>query len=126
MDLLARRLFAARAAAGLTQTALRCDIHHPNLNALERGKAGGIRGDTLYRLCQVLNCSADCLLGLTDDPHPRPRRRAKGKAGTTGDPDADDADDRCGWCDEFLTVCRNTCPGAAGMLAAVLAAEEAR
>jgi transcriptional regulator with XRE-family HTH domain len=85
VHILARRLGAAREAAGLTQTetALRCDLNLSNLNALERGKAEGIRGDTLYRLCQVLNVSADYLLGLSDNPRPRRRR---------GQPAAEDAD----------------------------------
>ncbi len=37
-----------------------------NYNALERGKRPGLRATTLYRLCQVLDVSADYLLGLRD------------------------------------------------------------
>src|SRR5262245_46293867 len=76
MTLFAERLKAARQQAGLTQSdlALRCGLNLPNLNALERGKGAGVRGETLVRLAVALRASTDYLLGLTDDPHPRRRR----------------------------------------------------
>jgi transcriptional regulator with XRE-family HTH domain len=76
MQVLADRLRTARIQAGLTQTdlALRCGLNLPNLNALERGKGAGVRGETLVRLALSLSVSSDYLLGLTDDPRPRRRR----------------------------------------------------
>lgn len=81
MKLFADRLKDARKKARLTQTALAewCGLNLPNLNALERGKADGIRGVTLVQLACMLEVSTDYLLGLTDDPTPAaPRRRAHG------------------------------------------------
>lgn len=77
MKLFAERLKEARKQARLTQTALAewCGLNLPNLNALERGKADGIRGVTLVRLARLLEVSTDYLLGLTDDPTPPARRR---------------------------------------------------
>lgn len=79
MKLFASRLKTARREARLTQTALAewCGLNLPNLNALERGKADGIRAVTLVRLACMLEVSADFLLGLTDDPTPAARRRVR-------------------------------------------------
>lgn len=66
MAAFARRLVAARKAASLTQeqAAWRADIARANLAAIESGRATGLRVKTLCRLCQVLRCSANQLLGL--------------------------------------------------------------
>ena len=79
MKLFADRLKEARKKARLTQTALAewCGLNLSNLNALERGKADGIRGVTLVRLACLLEVSTDYLLGLTDSPTPAARRRVR-------------------------------------------------
>ena len=66
MVLLAERLLIARRRAGLSQTSVawRADLDLSNYNEIEKGKSGGMRIETLYRLCQVCNVSADYLLGL--------------------------------------------------------------
>jgi transcriptional regulator with XRE-family HTH domain len=42
---------------------------------LETNKQRGLSADTVVRFARALECSADYLLGLTDDPRPRPRKR---------------------------------------------------
>lgn len=67
-----QRLRTARLHAEVTQTALAkdCAINLPNLNALERGKAAGIRAETVLRLAWRLGVSTDYLLGRCEEtPH---------------------------------------------------------
>jgi transcriptional regulator with XRE-family HTH domain len=52
-----------------------------NLSRLEQDHRVHVRSDTLRRLAQALDCSADYLLGLTDDPQPPRRRRKADKQG---------------------------------------------
>lgn len=65
MQAFGKRLRAARLEADVTQTALAhdCAINLPHLNALERGKAAGVRGQTILRLAWRLCVSTDYLLG---------------------------------------------------------------
>jgi DNA-binding Xre family transcriptional regulator len=73
IQIFAKRLGEMREARRLSQTALaeQCGMNLGNLNELERAKASGVRGDTVVRLCRILGCSADYLLGLADNPRPR-------------------------------------------------------
>lgn len=64
------RLRAVRKARGLSQTtvALYADISVSYLNDIERNRAKGLPAPTLYKLCMVLNISANYLLGLSSVP----------------------------------------------------------
>jgi transcriptional regulator with XRE-family HTH domain len=53
-----------------------------NISRLETDQRAHVRSDTLRRLAEALDCSADFLLGLTDEPQASRRRR---KADTQGD-----------------------------------------
>jgi transcriptional regulator with XRE-family HTH domain len=79
MRLLAERLQSMREARGLTQTALaaRAGLNLGNVNELEQQRKTSVRADTIVALADVLNVSADYLLGRTDTPArtKRPRRR---------------------------------------------------
>jgi DNA-binding Xre family transcriptional regulator len=74
----AARLKAVRLARGLRQwqVAQRADLNPATYNEIERGKATGLRATTLYRLCQVLDVSADDLLDLSDTPARPPAEAA--------------------------------------------------
>jgi transcriptional regulator with XRE-family HTH domain len=82
MRLLAERLQSMREARGLTQTALaaRAGLNLGNVNELEQQRKTSVRADTIVALADVLNISADYLLGRTDTPartrRPRPRKAA--------------------------------------------------
>lgn len=77
MHLLAERLRAAREARGLSQTALavRTGLNLGNVNELEQRRKSSVRADTIAALAESLGVSTDYLLGLTDDPRPRLRRK---------------------------------------------------
>lgn len=64
----AERLALARRRAGLTQgsVATFAELSPTHYSELEGGKQGGLRANTLYKLCMVLRVSADTLLGLKD------------------------------------------------------------
>lgn len=73
--LIGLRLRESRESRNMTQTqvAWAADLNLGNYNELEQGKRGP-HGKTLYRLCQVLDVSADYLLGLSTDSRPQWRR----------------------------------------------------
>lgn len=82
MRLLAERLRALREEHGLNQTTLaaRAGLNLGNVNELEQQRKTSVRADTIVALADVLNVSADYLLGRTDTPartqRPRPRKAA--------------------------------------------------
>lgn len=63
------RLRAIRAQRQMSQTqvALYADLSVSYLNDIERGRAHGLPANTLYKLCMVLDVSADYLLGLSSE-----------------------------------------------------------
>jgi transcriptional regulator with XRE-family HTH domain len=67
--LLARRLRLARARTRLSQrqVAERAGLHAIQISKLERGFTKDISGQTLRALCGVLGCSADYILGISDE-----------------------------------------------------------
>jgi repressor LexA len=77
-EILGERVRRLRMARGLSQTELAAQvaIPLPNLNRIERGRQS-IYVERLADLAQVLETTADYLLGLTDEPAPpkRPRPR---------------------------------------------------
>ena len=78
MRLVAERLRTVRERRGLSQTTLaaRAKLNLGNVNELEQQRKKSVRADTIVALAEVLNVSADYLLGLTDTPTPkRPRPR---------------------------------------------------
>ena len=70
------RVRRRRMALGLSQTdfAKQAGIPVPRLSSIEHGHQS-IYIERLIELAKALNVSADYLLGLSDDPHPRRRRR---------------------------------------------------
>jgi transcriptional regulator with XRE-family HTH domain len=44
------------------------------LSELENARQTHVQADTVFRLCQALDISADYLMGLSDEPHPTRRR----------------------------------------------------
>ena len=78
MYLFGQRLRQCRATARLTQEALaaRLGVSQGWLSELETACQRTVQADTVVRLCWALECSADYLLGLSDDP-----RRAAVPAG---------------------------------------------
>jgi transcriptional regulator with XRE-family HTH domain len=84
-----RRLTVIRQALDLTQeqVADKLGAARSWISELERGRQRGLAAETVVRLCRALDCTSDYLLGLSDDPQPRRRRRlAKGE-----DPDKEEA-----------------------------------
>lgn len=63
------RVVLLRKAAGLTQMTLAhlAGTQVMTISTIERSK-GDVRAGTLVRICGVLGCSADYLLGLSDSP----------------------------------------------------------
>ena len=78
MHLVGTRVRTAREARGVSQTALAAQtgLNLGNLNELEQARKQGVRAETIVALAEVLQVSADYLLGLADDPAPRRRTRA--------------------------------------------------
>lgn len=69
------RLGTARRRKGLSQQSV-CvvaDLAPTHYSGIERGKKQGLRVTTLYKLCQVLDVSANYLLGFSETEH-CPRR----------------------------------------------------
>ena len=84
------RLQELRLRAGYTQSDLaqRLGIKQPNYWQIETGKKL-VRGDTIYKICRALGCSADYLLGLTGEADaagvpPGHRRQAASGASAGG------------------------------------------
>ena len=80
MDSLGARLAHTRKGQGLTlqQLAERTGLKLQNISRIEQGHRIHVRSDTLQRLADALDVSADFLLQRTDDPRPptkRPRPR---------------------------------------------------
>jgi len=69
-----QRIRDRREQLGLSQEALGRrigkDVHY--ISKLERGIRTNITTDTLEHLAEALVCSTDYMLGLADDPRPRP------------------------------------------------------
>ena len=63
---LGQRLRAARKAQPMTQHSLAdmADLDVKTIVALERGQSRRVEVLTLYRVCMVLRCSMDAVLGL--------------------------------------------------------------
>jgi transcriptional regulator with XRE-family HTH domain len=78
MSSLGARLTYVREVRGLSQQDLaqRTGLKVQNISRLETGHRVHVRSDTLLRLAEALRCSADYLIGLTDDPTPRRRTAA--------------------------------------------------
>ncbi len=78
-ETLGQRLALIRGKRGLSQPDLAkvTGLKVQNISRLETASREHVRSDTLVRLAQALDCSADYLLGLTDDPTPRPKARRK-------------------------------------------------
>jgi len=69
-----QRIRNRREQVGLSQEALgrRIGKDGQYVSKLERGIRTNITTDTLEHLAEALVCSADYMLGLADDPRPRP------------------------------------------------------
>jgi transcriptional regulator with XRE-family HTH domain len=88
MKELGRRIIAGREQRGWSQRDLvrASGVGQNNLSALEQGHKPGVRADTVVRLAEALEVSADYLLGLNTAPiaaaptlpkkRPRPRKAA--------------------------------------------------
>jgi transcriptional regulator with XRE-family HTH domain len=78
MDSLGDRLARIRGFRRMSQQDLasRTGLKVQNISRIETDHREHVRSDTLRRLAEALDCSADFLVGLTDDPQP-PRRRRK-------------------------------------------------
>jgi transcriptional regulator with XRE-family HTH domain len=76
MDSLGARLAHTRKDQGLTlhQLAERTGLKLQNISRIEQGHRTHVRSDTLQRLADALDVSADFLLQRTDDPAPPPKR----------------------------------------------------
>jgi transcriptional regulator with XRE-family HTH domain len=80
MENFAERVIAERETHGWTRRELakQAGLHEQHLAKVERGQRQRIEADTIIKLAQALGCSADYLMGLTEDPTPptkRPRSR---------------------------------------------------
>jgi transcriptional regulator with XRE-family HTH domain len=80
------RIRQLRTQHGLSQGALGKVIGKDGqyVSKLERGVLTSVTTDTLEDVAGALDCSADYVLGLTDDPQPatrRPRRRTAASVG---------------------------------------------
>jgi transcriptional regulator with XRE-family HTH domain len=76
MDGFGERLVTLREAKGWTRRELakRAGLHEKHLDKVEHGARQRIEAETIIKLSRTLGVSSDFLLGLTDDPRPRPRR----------------------------------------------------
>lgn len=77
MEGFGERLVTLREAKGWTRRELakRAGLHEKHLDKVEYGQRQRIEAETLIKLSRTLGVSTDFLLGLTDDPRPRPQRR---------------------------------------------------
>ena len=80
------RLRARRHQLHLSQQALaqQLQVAQGWISELENGRQTRLQADTVYRFSQALDCSADYLMGLTDDPAPPPKRPRSRKAAPVG------------------------------------------
>ena len=64
-----QRLFAIREAKGVSGKDLAefLKVTKTQISDIENGKSG-TNLDRFYQLCEFYQVSADCLLGITDDP----------------------------------------------------------
>jgi transcriptional regulator with XRE-family HTH domain len=83
MATLGDRLARIRGFRRLTQAevAKRSGLKVQHISRLEQDHRTHVRSDILLRLAEALDCSADYLLGLTDDPQPRKQPRKVDKQG---------------------------------------------
>ena len=90
MDSLSDRLARMRAGRGMSlrELAERTGLKAQNISRVETGERKHVRSDTLQRLAEALDCSADYLLGRTDDPTHEapaaPHSRTSGLGGSHG------------------------------------------
>ncbi len=80
------RIRQLRTQHGLSQGALGKVIGKDGqyVSKLERGVLTSVTTDTLEDVAGALDCSADYVLGLTDDPQPPPRRPRRRPAASVG------------------------------------------
>lgn len=73
-NITARRIVALREKQGLLQPDLAqlAQIEQSYVSKLERGLAPNVSGVVLARIATALETTTDYLLGLSDDPNPRP------------------------------------------------------
>src|SRR2546425_5775031 len=92
-ETLGQRLALIRGKRGLSQLDLAklTGLKVQNISRLETESREHVRSDTLIRLATALGVSADYLLGLTDDPSPRPRRPRRRRSVTSTDEDTESA-----------------------------------
>jgi transcriptional regulator with XRE-family HTH domain len=85
MENFAERVIAERETHGWTRRELakQAGLHEQHLAKVERGQRQRIEADTIIKLARALGCSADYLMGLTEDPTPpnRPRSRTPAPVG---------------------------------------------
>ena len=85
MDSLGDRLARMRGWRGMSQRELaeRTGLKVQHISRVETGERTHVRSDTLQRFAEALDCSADYLLGRTDEPIPprRPRRPRTARVG---------------------------------------------
>jgi transcriptional regulator with XRE-family HTH domain len=86
MEGFGQRVITARSTHGWTRRELakRAGLHEQHLAKVERGARQRIEADTILKLAEALNCSADYLLGRTDTPAPLRRRPRPRKAAPVG------------------------------------------
>ena len=85
-----RRLRAAREKDQLTQEELAARIRANRswISGLETGQQTALRAETVVRCAEALGCSADYLLGLSEEPRPRRHRQ---KPAPPADADTEEA-----------------------------------
>jgi repressor LexA len=87
-----RRLRVAREKDNLTQEELAARIRANRswISGLETGQQSALRAETVVRLAEALGCTADYLLGLTDQPA-RPAASPRRKKPAPADADTEEA-----------------------------------
>ena len=85
MASLGERVAQIRGLRGLSlrELAAQTGLKAQNISRLETNNRTHVRSDTLQRLADALACSADYLLGQTDDPTP-PRKRPRPRTAAVG------------------------------------------
>ena len=80
------RLARMRAWRGMSlrELAERTGLKAQNISRIETGDRTHVRSDTLQRLAEALECTADYLLGMADDPTPPRKRPQPRKAAPVG------------------------------------------